>query len=343
MEKTTDPERNIPEISIIVPVYNVERYVEKCLDSISGQSFKDWECIVVDDGSVDNSGLICDKYSVDNRFIIIHRENGGVSEARNTALKSSKGRYIAFVDPDDWIEPNYLEKLYHLSIKNDADVVQCGFSREFTNHSHNKHLTDKEKVVGHEEAMLGLLSPYKIPTLLWNKLFRREVISQDFPVDLTYEDAYIIPVWFRNVKKVVLTPDILYHYRNRKGSITKCGVAQNHYNFVISCINLGDMVHKEVPDRFDLDARNRYVYKIMISGAKTIARKESIIDKRREIIKKLSQELRQINSFGIKEIGLKLWLRGKMLKESPVFFEKIMRGVNKFDLHSKFRKSHLFE
>lgn len=104
-----------PEVSIIVPVYNVEKYLHQCLDSIQAQTFRNWECIVVDDGSTDSSASICDLYShADSRFIVIHKENGGVSSARNAALEIARGEFIGFADPDDWCEPGMFGHLLHL-------------------------------------------------------------------------------------------------------------------------------------------------------------------------------------------------------------------------------------
>lgn len=333
-----------PEISIIVPIYKVEKYITYSLESLRRQSFTNWECILVDDGSPDNSGIIADNFSIqDDRFKVVHTQNQGVSAARNTALKLAKGKYISFVDPDDWVEDKYLETLYDLMIKYKADVVQCGFKREFTTNSRSKPLTDKEKVLGHQEAMMGLLSPYKIPSLLWNKLFRKKILTEDFPVGKTYEDAYIIPVWFRNVQKVVLSPEILYHYRMRKGSITKCGVALNHFDFVIACHNLGEMVNLEVPERFNDLEKEAYFYRVCIEGAKAIARNEADGELRRNTILKIKDIMNGIPFPSIRQSGIKIWFRSKLLTKHPAMFEKLMRVVNKADFHALYRRAHLFD
>ena len=118
----------IPKISIIIPVYKVEEYLNRCLDSIIIQTFTDWECILIDDGTPDISGKICDEYvSKDNRFIVIHQENAGVSAARNAGLDIARGEYITFVDSDDWVEPNFLEEQYKDIVSDDYDVCICGF------------------------------------------------------------------------------------------------------------------------------------------------------------------------------------------------------------------------
>lgn len=117
----------MPEISIIVPVYNVEKYIRRCLDSIQSQTFDDWECICVDDGTPDNSGKICDEYAAkDSRFVVLHKKNGGVSSARNAGLDAAKGKWICFCDSDDWEESNFFEKSISLC-EADTDIVKSGY------------------------------------------------------------------------------------------------------------------------------------------------------------------------------------------------------------------------
>ena len=125
----------MPKISIIVPVYNVEKYLRKCVDSILNQTFKDFELILVDDGSIDTSGKICDEYNLkDNRIKVIHKENGGLSSARNAGLDIAQGEYIGFVDSDDWIELDMYEELYKICKENDTDVgivgINCGMKQK---------------------------------------------------------------------------------------------------------------------------------------------------------------------------------------------------------------------
>ena len=134
-----------PKISIIVPVYKVEKYLCRCLDSIVAQTFTDWECILIDDGSPDNSGKICDEYAEkDGRFRVIHQENAGVSAARNAGLDAARGEWIGFVDSDDWVESNMYEYLYNNALETKSDVVICGFVGQ-----HKKRI---KKICGTEEA-----------------------------------------------------------------------------------------------------------------------------------------------------------------------------------------------
>ena len=118
----------MPEISVIVPVYNVEKYLVQCIESIKMQTFENWELILVDDGSQDNSGMICDEYAQkDNRIKVVHQKNRGVSTARNSGVKFATGKYISFVDSDDYIVPNFFEIMLEKLIAYKADMVRCGF------------------------------------------------------------------------------------------------------------------------------------------------------------------------------------------------------------------------
>lgn len=119
-----------PKISCIVPVYNVEKYLRRCVDSILNQTFTDFELILVDDGSLDNSPAICDEYAVkDSRIKVIHKVNGGVSSARNVGLDVAKGEWICFVDSDDLIEADYMQKMYEAAINNNSDFIMCGIQQ----------------------------------------------------------------------------------------------------------------------------------------------------------------------------------------------------------------------
>ncbi|MDE6447932.1 MAG: glycosyltransferase, partial [Muribaculaceae bacterium] len=130
-----------PKISIIVPIYKVERYLPECLDSIIRQTFTDWECILVDDGSPDNCGKICDEYAArDPRFRVIHQKNGGLSAARNSGISIAKAQYIGFVDSDDWIEAEMFQTLYNLIRQDDYDMAQVGIFNEYRGKSHRKQL-----------------------------------------------------------------------------------------------------------------------------------------------------------------------------------------------------------
>ena len=160
-----------PIISIIVPVYKVEQYLRRCLDSVQNQIFTDWECILIDDGSPDNSGQICDEYAQkDERFRVIHQENAGVSAARNAGLDSAKGEWIGFVDSDDWIEPEMYQFLYTNAIDKKADVIICGYVGQ-----HKKRII---KMCGTEEAQKFLFDRNGFGGFSWLRLIAAEKINK---------------------------------------------------------------------------------------------------------------------------------------------------------------------
>ena len=117
-------------LSIIIPIYNAENFINKILDSILIRNFKDYEIILINDGSTDKSGIICDKYAkIDDRIVVLHKENGGVSSARNKGLDIAKGDYIAFVDPDDYIEPNMYKEMIQIAVSKEIDIVSCNYKK----------------------------------------------------------------------------------------------------------------------------------------------------------------------------------------------------------------------
>ena len=213
-----------PVISIIVPVYNTGLYLEECLNSIHNQTFKDYEVICVDDGSSDNSYEILNKYkNIIKNYKVIHQENQGVGSARNTALKHVNGDYIAFIDSDDYIEKNYLDRLYSEACETNSDVVICNFYRYFDNYNLNLPVIwKKSKGIYNKESILKSLIPdILIHSYLWNKLWKRELFDNlSFP-DIKYEDIAIMCDLFYKANKISVISDPLYHYRIRKTSIVR--------------------------------------------------------------------------------------------------------------------------
>ena len=208
------------QISIIVPVYKVEQYLHKCLDSILAQTFTDWECILIDDGSPDNSGVICDEYAQqDSRFRVIHQENKGSAGARNVGLQMAQGIYLICVDSDDWVEPDYLECLYNEAERTGADVVGCNLVREYE----GKSLEVKNQLPLHpQECIRGLLEGW-IQGWLHVKLLRRSVVVEH---EITFvegldlwEDMLLSIKFFAHTQKISNVDKVLYHYRCNPASI----------------------------------------------------------------------------------------------------------------------------
>lgn len=165
-------------ISIIVPIYNVELYLHRCIDSILNQTYENLEILLIDDGSKDGCGLICDQYAKnDSRIKVFHIDNQGLSAARNLGFKMSNGQYIGYVDSDDWIEPDMYEKLLGRIEETKADVSVCGFWYESEKGDVNKRTYSTDRVYNDTEALEALLVG-ELHNYVWNKLYRRSVLSR---------------------------------------------------------------------------------------------------------------------------------------------------------------------
>ena len=208
-------------ISIIVPIYNTEQYLKQCVDSILNQSFNDIDVVLIDDGSSDNCGAICDNYSTnDPRIRVYHIENCGIAKVRNIGLKHArekKAEFILFVDSDDFLEPDIVEKLHAAIENNDADIAVCGWSRDFVNDLEILRLEDRE--YDHNQAMRTMLSG-DFRFALWNKLWKLSLFDDiEFPDKACSEDVRITYKVMDKAKKVVSVYDTFYHYRQRHSSI----------------------------------------------------------------------------------------------------------------------------
>ena len=209
------------KISVIIPVYNVEKYIHKCVDSVIGQTMQDIEIILVDDGTKDCCGEICDEYAEkDSRIKVVHKENGGLSDARNAGMKYATGECVVFVDSDDYIKNDMLEYMYKNLLEYDADFSTCGVYDVY-----GDHIIEQEsmpvKLVSGEEAFSYILQGTHIKGAIWNKMFRRSLIEElEFPVGKTYEDVFYTCELMKKVKKVAVGTEPKYYYIHRENSIT---------------------------------------------------------------------------------------------------------------------------
>lgn len=208
----------MPLISVIVPVYKVEKYIHKCVDSILSQTFTDFELFLVDDGSPDNCGKICDEYAAkDNRIIVIHKENGGLSDARNVAIEKASGEYLTFVDSDDYVSDNHLESLYNALVETGSDIAMSNMSSFNDNCINENHFcpTKKIKVLEGNEVFKTLNQPCACSKLYKSYIFK----SLRFPVGRLYEDVFVCHEVLAQTKKLVLTGINSYFYFIRSDSI----------------------------------------------------------------------------------------------------------------------------
>ena len=226
-------EIDLYKVSIIVPAYNVEKYISTCVKSIKNQTYKNIELLIVDDGSTDNTSILCDKLAVnDNRVKVIHKENGGLSDARNVGIENAKGDYIGFVDSDDWISIDFFSQLIQLALKHNADIVVCERIIVDRNGLYNCGITEEVHVENSENALNVLYADEKYKSHAWNKLYKRELFKDTrFPTGKMYEDIYIMHELFGMSSCVVFIDKGMYYYRQRDDSIVHSNTIQawNHY------------------------------------------------------------------------------------------------------------------
>ena len=233
-------------ISVVVPVYKVQDYLQYCIESIIGQTYSEFELILVDDGSPDNCGAICDEYAKkDNRIKVIHQENGGLSAARNAGIDIAEGEYITFVDSDDLIAEKYLETLYNAIVSTSSDITTC---KMFEFEDGIVPLLDKSDAKSYEimDGRAACRSIYcidgKISIVSCGKLYKKDLFDEvRFPVGMIHEDNAVTPYVCYKADKIVAVNEALYFYRQRKESITSDAFSLKRYDQIAAtdlCIKL---------------------------------------------------------------------------------------------------------
>lgn len=225
-------------VSVLVAVYNTQDYLERCIDSIIGQTYEKIEVIIVDDGSKDESLKICkDFMKKDSRIKVIHQENGGLAAARNTGIRYAEGEYVCFLDSDDYIENDYIETLYKSLKRYQVDVAVCAYDREYPNGKVVAMCMDSDKMIGREEAMVNMYRYNSFGAYSWNKMFRMDMIKK---YGLIYDpelrmsqDLYFSTQYIQKIKSAYYINRPLYHYIYNEDSvcrnIKKTGVFQDRF------------------------------------------------------------------------------------------------------------------
>lgn len=246
----------MPEISVVVPIYNVERYLSQCVDSILQQTFVDFELILVDDGSTDNSFDICKKYErLDSRIKIVHQENEGLSSARNAGIDIASGRYIMFVDSDDFLLPGMIDELHSICTKYKADISCCDYMRcredgaicdaknMPTNSNVNIYIDDKMKV---------FLEGKSFSVTAWGKLYRTDLFSKvRYPIGMYHEDVYTTYKLIHLANKIAVTNSIGYVYRYNSCGITG-SFSPKRFNLIEAKIEQVEFIEQYYPELADL-------------------------------------------------------------------------------------------
>ena len=313
----------MPKVSVIVPIYNVEKYLEKCINSLLSQTLEDIQIILVNDGSKDNSGNITREYEKNNknRIIYVEKENGGLSDARNYGLKYATGDFIAFLDSDDYIEKNAYEEMYNKAIEENADYVECDFIWEFP----NKIRVDKQYPYKNKKEMLSF-----VRVVAWNKLIKRQLITDnnlEFPKGLRYEDVEFTYKLIPFVNKFAYVDKPFIHYVQREGSIAN---VQNERTAEIFTVldNVIEFYKKNnIYEKYRDELEYNYARYLLCSSLKRMCKiKDKTI---RE--KLLTESWERLN------LNFPNWKENVILKTVNIGKNKYMRTVNKstYKIYSK--------
>nr|MBQ4458053.1 glycosyltransferase [Clostridia bacterium] len=296
-------------ISIIVPVYKVEPFLSKCVDSIINQSYTALEIILIDDGSPDSCGEICDQYAKqDKRVKVFHTENQGLSAARNIGLREATGDYIGFVDSDDWIEPDMYELLINTVLERKVDICECGLWNEQGNRSRLYGQSTHVNVIRYkkEESLLALVEE-RITNPVWNKIYNRSVFTDiQFPEGKNYEDVACMHRIIGQANAFVSINNPMYHYRQRPESISQTHNTQNLLDYVDACLDRQYYLKAVFPDVF-----TKKQVEIMLLTAKSISRLwrwwHSVEHTDKKGYKRRIQELKKFSKNSFPVFGFQGW------------------------------------
>lgn len=257
-------------ISIIIPVYKVEIYLEKCIQSVINQTYENLQIILVDDGSPDNCGKICDEYAQkDHRIEVIHKSNGGLSDARNKGLEIAKGEYIGFVDSDDYIEADMYEVLYNLLKQYNADVSICNFYTVSQGKISIKNADNGINEYNRIEILKEILLDKNIQSYAWNKLYKKELFDEiKYPIGKKYEDIGTTFYLLEKCNKVVVTGKSEYYYINRQDSIVNNVTESTITDYIELIMQRYDYIEENIKE---LSSYNKdYLKRILKTAEKDI-------------------------------------------------------------------------
>ncbi len=238
-----------PLISVVVPVYNVEKYIHKCVDSIINQTYKNLEIILVDDGSPDNCPKICDEFAKnDKRIKVIHKQNGGLSDARNVGIEVAKGKYITFIDSDDYIETNYVELLYN-TINDDKSDISIGSHKVI--YDSGKIIdksTSERTILNPKEVLKRILYDDGIDLSAWGKLYKLNLFKDiKYPVGRLFEDSATTYLLIDKANKISINSCVIYNYIIRNNSITNSSFNLKKLDLITSTREMNDYILNKYP------------------------------------------------------------------------------------------------
>ena len=257
-------------ISVIVPIYNVEQMLCRCIESICNQTYKNLEIILVDDGSPDNCGDICEDYvDKDSRIKTIHKCNGGLSDARNIGIEFASGEYVCFVDSDDWLDLDMIELLYKVCVDRHADIAECSYRNIFSNYIREETPCTAKIIEGDNLlALEGMLDWEYFKPVVWNKIYKRTVIGDiRYPVGRIHEDEFTTYKYFYNAEKIVYVDVSKYNYdRTRTDSIMGKGFTENNLDACFAFRERIDFFRENHIDTLERKMNDLYCYQVLDSA-----------------------------------------------------------------------------
>lgn len=313
----------MPKVSIIVPVYNVEKYIEKCLTSLVNQTLEDIEIIVVNDGSKDNSKKIIEEFiqRYQKKIVYLEKENGGLSDARNYGIPYAKGEYIAFLDSDDYVEKDTYKRMYELAKKEKSDMVECDFYWEYP----NKTKIDTGEIYHNKKEMLE-----KVRVVAWNKLIKREILEKskiEFPKGYRYEDVEFTYKLIPYLEKVSFLKEPCIHYIQRENSISNLQNARTKEIFDVLEHVINYYKDKNIYDEYEKQLEYIYARYLLCSSLLRIVK---IKDK---------ETRNNLLDVTWKKLNAKFpnWKENKILKKNNNVKNLYMKTVNKvtYKIYSK--------
>ena len=311
-------------ISVIVPVYNVESYLRRCIDSIINQTYRDIEIILINDGSTDNCGAICDEYAaLDGRITVIHKANGGLSDARNAGIDIATGEYLAFVDSDDFITEDACEYLLHQATTYNADIV-TGTIKQYSHLSEVELFTDEAETVEQldsEQALKELFMQKKTYTTACSKLYRKHLFSKRrYPVGLFFEDLATTYLLFNSATKVVISNKLVYWQYVRAGSITNTRYTEHHWILITINDDIVRFIEAKYPDLLPF-AKMHYISCILLLANMMLRnRKDVPRNKYKEMQKKAKKILPDVLHLNYFKKGTRIHIRAFTFFHMNVYY-----------------------
>ena len=307
-----------PKISVIVPVYKVEQYLPRCLDSILAQSYDNLEIICVNDGSPDNSLAILEQYAArDSRIRVISRENGGLSAARNTGLDAATGELLMFVDSDDFLKPHMAEAMLHSLEEHKADLVNCQFVRYHSEgDTRSRGYSHPPLVCGRERALWLLLEDKQVTNHVWRNLYKRALFQNiRFPEGKVFEDIVTTPQIFLKAEKFVFLQEELYCYFINRNSIVHSPSYKNRNDYLGAINHTLAFVKNKVPSFFE---RYLPIYiRKMLQLRNELLTLDRQVDREGTLCKAVERELKPL-------LTLKLFQ-----KNTAIFFKILLMGITR--------------